>query len=75
MLMVQAWDADGKAPAGWGSHIAITWSAFEPAAGVYRLDHFRRALACRERPCYVQLVFSMFNKATGVPEDYTPTAS
>ena len=73
MLMVQAYDNQGEAPAGWGSHVVVSWRDFEGKKGVYRLDAFTRAIEKRERPCYVQLLFSVFDRAAGVPADYTPT--
>lgn len=72
MQLVQAWDNAGTAPEGWASHVIVNWRDFEPSAGVYRLDCFVSAIERRERPCYVELVFSLFDKASGVPIDYTP---
>jgi hypothetical protein len=72
MLLVQAWDNQGLAPAGWGSHIMVRWCDFEPTPGVYRLDLFTSAIERRERPCYVQLCFSLYDQTAGVPVDLTP---
>lgn len=72
MLLVQAWDNQGTAPDGWGSHILVYWRDFEPDAGVYRIDQFLRMIERRDRPCYVQLIFSLYGKATTAPQDYTP---
>lgn len=72
MIFVKAWDNAGTAPDGWGSHIVMPWCDFEPVAGTYRLDLFKLALARRDRPCYVQLVFSMLDKVRNAPRDYTP---
>jgi hypothetical protein len=74
MRFVQAWDNIGAAPEGWASHVIVQWRDFEPAAGLYRLDHFARALEYRKRPCYVQLGFSFFDKVLGAPVDYSPQA-
>jgi hypothetical protein len=72
MLMVQAWDNQGEAPEGWGSHIMVRWCDFEPLPGAYRLDLFTSAIERRDRPCYVQIIFSMFDQVAGVPVDLTP---
>jgi hypothetical protein len=52
--------------------VVLPWRDFEPVAGVYRLDLFEQALARRDRPCYVQIVFSMLDKSRNAPVDYTP---
>lgn len=72
MLLVQAWDNLGLAPAGWGSHVMVLWRDFEIKRGVYDFAIVDDALAKRDRPCYLQLGFSMYAKNLRVPVDYTP---
>lgn len=72
MLPVLAWDTQGEAPAGWGSHIILPWDAFEPAPGAYKFDLFSKAIAKAAGPVYLQLAFSLYYKEQGVPLDRTP---
>lgn len=74
MLLVQAWDNQGAAPAGWASHIFVYWRDFEPSAGQYRYDLFERALRNADRPCYLQLGFSVYDKVARAPVDASSPA-
>jgi len=74
MLPVLAWDNRGEAPAGWGSHVLVHWDEFEPSQGSYRFDLFETALARRDRPCYLQIAFSLYDKVKGAPVDRTARA-
>lgn len=65
-------DNQGKAPAGWASHAMLKWSEWEPKRGSYNYALVDKALNAADRPCYLQVGFSAYNKALKLPEDYTP---
>lgn len=74
MQLVLAHDNGGEAPPGWGSHIFVSWRDFEPSAGQYRYDLFERALRNADRPCYLQIGFSVYDKARRAPADWSAPA-
>lgn len=74
MQLVLAHDNGGQAPPGWASHIFVSWRDFEPERGLYRLDLFERALRNGDRPCYLQIGFSVYDKVRRAPVDWTSPA-
>lgn len=74
MRMVQAWDNAGGAPEGWGSHVIVLWDQLEVRDGVYDWRALDAALAVRHRPCFLQVAFSLFDKAAQIPVDHTAAA-
>jgi len=74
MQLVLAHDNGGKAPPGWASHIFVYWRDFEPSARQYRFDLFERALRNADRPCYLQLGFSVYDKVARAPVDASSPA-
>ena len=73
MLYVQAWDNAGQCPQGWGSHVILKWNEFEPTQGNYNFSAINSALSAADRPCYLQIGFSMYDKSLTKPVDYTPS--
>lgn len=71
MRMVQAWDNLGEAPEGWGSHVIVMWDQLEVSDGVYNWAALDKALAVRHRPCFLQVVFSLYDKTAQMPVDRT----
>ena len=71
MRMVQAWDNAGTALDGWGSHVIVLWDEVEPSKGVYNWDLVDKALLAKNRPCYLQVAFSLYYKTSSIPIDHT----
>lgn len=71
-LIVLGWDNAGLAPTGWGSHVMLAWCDWEPRAGVFDYARVEKALNAAERPCFLQIGFSMYHKTLRAPVDYTP---
>lgn len=50
----------------------VRWCDWEPGPGKFDWGRVELALNAADRPCYLQIGFSMYNRALGAPEDYTP---